>query len=155
MTETLDAFRESFGVYGGSFVVAFIAGLFPLFSIEVFLIGLTAITGPTFAVLTLCCVLAAIGHQLSKTVCFYAGVGALERGTLKQKVVKIRPRIDKWNKAPKLMMFVAATVGLPPLYVLAFIARPIMAMSIWTFTAIVIFGRFGRFVVLAVIPLFF
>jgi membrane protein YqaA with SNARE-associated domain len=152
MTSTL---LEALGIYGASFCVAFIAGLFPPFSIEVFLIGLTAVIGPTFATLTLCCLIAAIGHQISKTLCYYAGVGMLERGKLGAKLDKVRPKIDKWNKAPHLVMFISGAIGFPPLYVLAFIAEPIMRMRIVPFTAIVFVSRFGRFVALAVIPLLF
>ena len=144
---------ETFGVYGGSFVVAFIAGMFPLFSIEVFLIVLSQLTHPTAQVMVTCCLLAAAGHQIAKTICYYAGVGALERGRLKAKIEKNRERIDRWNKAPKLIMFLGATIGIPPLYLLGFIARPIMRMRFWTFTAIVFGGRAGRFIFLAAIPL--
>ena len=38
MTETLLA---TFGLYGGAFVISFVAGLFPLVSIELFLIGVS------------------------------------------------------------------------------------------------------------------
>jgi hypothetical protein len=150
MTESL---YLSLGAYGGSFVVAFIAGLFPIASIEVFLVFLTAVTAPTFGTLTLCCLLAAIGHQISKTITFYAGAGALERGKVKAKLDEIRPRIEKWNKAPRLVLFLAGTIGIPPLYIIGFIARPLMGVGIGWFTILILVTRFGRFVVLAAIPL--
>jgi membrane protein YqaA with SNARE-associated domain len=146
---------ETLGVYGGSAVVAFIAGLFPLLSIEVFLVGLSAFTDPTGPVLLTCCLLAAIGHQVAKTITYYAGVGALERGRMKKKLDEVRPRIEKWNKAPKVVMFLAGAIGIPPLFVLGFIARPLMGLGIVPFTVIVIVTRFGRFVVLGAIPLLF
>jgi hypothetical protein len=146
---------ETFGIYGGSFIVALIAGLFPLLSIEVALVTLSYFTTPTWPVLLTCCALAAVGHQVAKTITFYAGAGALEHGKLKQKLDAVRPRIEKWNKAPKLVMFLGGSIGLPPLYVLGFIARPLMGMGIVPFTLIVLFTRFGRFVVLAAIPLLF
>ena len=150
-----EALLDTFGIYGASFAVAFIAGLFPLFSIEVFLIGLSAMVGPTFDVLTLCCLVAAIGHQLSKTMTYFAGVGALDRGRLKQKLDKVRPRLERWNKAPHLMLALAGALGIPPLWVLGFIAKPLMQIRFASFTAIVFVTRFARFVVLAVIPLLF
>lgn len=152
MTETL---LESLGMYGGSAVVAFIAGLFPLLSIELFLVGLTAVLMPTFPQVLLSCLLAAAGHQVAKTITYYAGVGALERGKLKAKLDKIRPRIDKWNKAPRFVMFLAGSFGIPPLYILGFIARPLMGVGIVAFTVIVLGTRFARFVVVAAIPLLF
>jgi membrane protein YqaA with SNARE-associated domain len=152
MTESL---LESLGIYGASFVVAFIAGMFPPFSIEVFLLGLAAIASPTLGELTLACFFAALGHQIAKTITYYAGVGALERGRLKEKVEKIRPKIDRWNKAPHFILALAGAFGVPPLYVLGFIAKPLMQIGIVAYTAIVFVTRFGRFVVLAVIPLLF
>lgn len=146
---------ETLGIYGGAFVVAFIAGLFPPFSIEVFLVGLTSVMGPTLAQLTLCCLFAALGHQLSKTVCYFAGVGVLEHGKMKAKLDKARPKIDKWVKAPHFVMFLSGAFGLPPLYPMAFIAEPIMRMRFLPFTLILLVTRFGRFIFFAVIPLAF
>ena len=144
---------STLGMYGASAIVAFIAGLFPLFSIELFLIGLATIVHPTFAQILLCSVLAAAGHQVAKTITYYAGVGALEHGKLKAKVEKIRPKIEKWNKAPKFVLFLAGAFGLPPLWVIGFIARPLMGIGIVPFTLIVFGTRVGRFIVLAGIPL--
>ncbi len=146
---------SSLGIYGASMIVAFIAGLFPLISIELFLMGLAALVHPTFGQIVLCSVLAAVGHQVAKTITYYAGVGALERGKLKAKVETIRPRIDKWNKAPKLVLLLSGAIGLPPLWVIGFIARPLLGIGIVPFTLIVFSTRVGRFVVLAAIPLLF
>jgi len=151
VTETL---LESFGIYGGTIAVAFIAGMFPLASIELFLIGISAMVGPSVGTVALCCLLAAVSHQIAKTLCYYAGVG-VEHGKLGKKIEQVRPRIEKWNKAPKLVMFLGATLGIPPLYLLAFIAEPIMRMRFWPFTLIVFIGRLGRFMFLAAIPLVF
>ena len=145
----------SYGIYGGSLIVAFIAGLFPLFSIEVFLVLVASVAKPALEELTLCCLLAAFSHQIAKTATYYAGVGALEHGKLKAKIEQYRERIDRWNKAPHLILAVGGAFGLPPLWVLGFIARPLMRISILPFTAIVLVTRFGRFFVLAVIPLLF
>lgn len=150
-----DELLATFGIYGGSFAVAFIAGLFPLASIEAFLILISAAVGPSFYTLTLCCLLAATGHQIAKTITYYAGVGALERGKLKAKLDKVRPRIERWNKAPHLILALASATGIPPLYVLGFIAKPLMRIEILAFTAIVFVTRFGRFIALSVIPLLF
>jgi membrane protein YqaA with SNARE-associated domain len=150
MTENL---LEALGIYGGSFAVAFIAGLFPLASIELFLIGLAALIGPTFPVLVLCCLAAAVGHQIAKTITYYMGVGALEHGKLKKKLDTQRERIERWNKAPHLMLVLGGAFGIPPLYLLGFIAKPLMRIRFWAFTGIVFVTRFVRFLVLAVIPL--
>ena len=141
------------GIYGGTAVVAFIAGMFPIVSIEVFLVGLSVAITPTFSTLFVVCLLAAVGHQVAKTICYYAGEAALERGRIGKKLQEARPRIEKWNKAPYLVMTLGATVGLPPMYLLGFIAEPIMKMRFIPFTLIVFVGRLGRFIFLAGIPL--
>ncbi len=155
MTDALQRLLEDYGIFGGSLIVAFIAGLFPLFSIEVFLVLATSFARPSLDQLTLCCLLAALSHQLSKTITYYAGVGALEHGRLKQKIDANRERIDRWNKAPHWILALAGAVGVPPLWILGFIARPLMRINIAMFTLIVFVTRFGRFMVLAAIPLLF
>ena len=61
--------------------------------------------------------------------------------------------VDRWNKRPRPVMFLAATVGLPPVYLLGFIAWPLMRMRFWTFTAICFVGRIGRYAVMAGVPM--
>jgi len=153
MIDSLERLLQDYGAYGGSFIVAFIAGLFPLLSIEVFLILVASLLQPSFGEMTLCCLLAAISHQVSKTITYYAGVGGLEHGKLKPKVDKIRPRLDRWNKAPHLILALAGAFGIPPLFIIGFIAKPLMRIGILAFTIILFVTRFGRFVVLSAIPL--
>lgn len=147
-----DGLVESLGIYGASFAVAFLAGLFPLASIEVFLVGIAAVLTPSLTSVVLCCVLAATGHQIAKTFTYYAGIGALERGRLKAKLDKVRPRIERWNKAPHFVLFLAGAFGIPPLFVIGFIAHPLMRIRIVPFTLIVFGSRLARFVVLSLIP---
>lgn len=150
MTQSL---LENLGIYGAACVVGFIAGMFPPFSIEAFLILVSVKFTPSLDVVTTYCLVAAFGHQVAKTMCYFAGVGALERGKLKRKLDANRERIQRWNKWPRTIMFLGAAFGVPPLYLLTFIAKPIMGMGFWMFTAIVLVGRIGRFMVLAVTPL--
>jgi membrane protein YqaA with SNARE-associated domain len=145
----------SLGIYGASLVIALIAGLFPIASVELFLVGLSAIKRPSIAELALCCLLAAIGHQIAKTITYYAGEGALENKKLKPSVDKFRHKIEKWDRYPHSILFLAATVGIPPMYLLGFIAHPLMEIRFLPFTVLTFVGRLGRYIVLAVIPLAF
>jgi membrane protein YqaA with SNARE-associated domain len=143
------------GIYGGSIAVAFIAGMFPLMSIELFLVSISAALHLSLGQILMCCMLAAVSHQVAKTITYYAGVGALEHGRIGKKIEKARPRIEKWNKAPKLVLMLGAVFGLPPLYLLGFIAEPLMKIRFWPYTLIVFSGRLVRFIFLAAIPLVF
>jgi len=150
----IDSLLATFGLFGGAFVVGFCAGMFPIVSIELFLIGIGTWAAPTPTDMIVLVLLSAVGHQIAKTICYYAGYGALEKANdkLRTRVDKLRHRIDRWNKRPKLIMLISATTGLPPLYVLAFIARPLMNMRFWPFTLIVFSSRIVRYAVLLAVP---
>jgi membrane protein YqaA with SNARE-associated domain len=142
----------AWGPYVGALAVGFVAGLIPIISIEVFMIVMSRTKIDTLPEFTLMIVLAAVGHQVSKTITYYAGLGALDRGKMKAKLDAVRPKIEKWNKRPGLVLLLAATVGLPPLYIIGFIAEPLMKIPFWRFTIVCFVGRVGRYFVMTLIP---
>lgn len=150
MTETL---LSTFGLYGGALVISFVAGLFPLVSIELFLVGVSAWAHPSAGDYVALILISAFGHQVAKTITYVAGVGALENHKVKPRIEKVRHKIERWNKQPKLVMLISATVGLPPLWLLGFIAHPLMNMRFVPFTLITLFGRIGRYTFMMVAPL--
>ena len=152
----VDSLLASLGLYGATFAVAFIAGLFPFISIEVFLIGATAL-GAEPRVLPVLIAIAAVGHQIAKTITYYAGAGLfqLPRGRMRERIDAAKARIDRWNRRPRLILFVAAVTGLPPLWLLGYIAQPLMKMDIATFTAISFVGRVLRYCVLVAVTTLF
>lgn len=152
-----DDLMATLGLYGATLVIAFLAGMFPLLSIEAFLVGVTVALRVPVEVLALLIAIAAVGHQIAKTVTYYAGAGAFElpRGRVRERIEAARARIDRWNRRPRLVMFAAAATGLPPLYLLGFIAQPLMKMSITTFTAISMSGRVGRYIALVAVARLF
>ena len=142
----VDHLVATLGLYGATLAIAFLAGMFPLLSIEVFLVGAAA-WGVAADQLVVLVAIAAVGHQVAKTVTYYAGAGALElpRGKLRDQIAAAKQRIDRWNRRPKLVMLAGAALGLPPLYLLGFIARPVLNMQLWTFTGISLAGRVARY----------
>ncbi|MGE0869871.1 MAG: hypothetical protein AB7P03_15000 [Kofleriaceae bacterium] len=145
----------SLGLYGGTLIVAFVAGMLPIVGIEVFLLGIATLYAPSWGQLIALVLLAALGHQIAKTSCYLAGAGAmaLPRGKLKQQLDAAVGRIERWNKQPMLILGLSATVGLPPLYLLSFIARPLLGIGFWRFTIVVFIGRVLRFGVTTAAPL--
>jgi membrane protein YqaA with SNARE-associated domain len=141
----VDSLSATLGLYGATLAIAFIAGMFPIVSIEVFL-GFTAPHVEARELVVLIGI-AVIGHQIAKTVTYYAGAGVFElpRGKVRKQIEAAQARIDRWNRRPRLIMFVAAVIGFPPLYLLGFIARPLMKMGIATFTVISVIGRILRY----------
>jgi membrane protein YqaA with SNARE-associated domain len=141
----VDSLSATLGLYGATLAIAFIAGMFPIVSIEVFL-AYTARHVEARELVVLIGI-AVIGHQIAKTVTYYAGAGVFElpRGKVRKQIEAAQARIDRWNRRPRLIMFVAAVIGFPPLYLLGFIARPLMKMGIATFTVISVIGRILRY----------
>jgi membrane protein YqaA with SNARE-associated domain len=143
----VDSLQASLGLYGATLAVGFLAGMFPLLSIELFLFGVARWVGMDLAALIALVAIAALGHQLAKTVTYYAGAGAFElpRGKLRERIAAARQRIERWNRRPRLVMLLAAAIGIPPLYLFGFIAQPLLGIEIATFTAISLTGRLGRY----------
>jgi membrane protein YqaA with SNARE-associated domain len=150
--DVVDHLLATLGLYGATLAIAFLAGVFPLLSIELFLIGAAA-WGVAAGQLAVLIAIAAVGHQAAKTVTYYAGAGALElpRGKLRERIAAAKQRIERWNRRPRLVMLAGAALGLPPLYLLGFIARPVMNMQLATFTGITMAGRITRYAALVAV----
>jgi membrane protein YqaA with SNARE-associated domain len=145
----VDHLMATLGLYGATLAIAFLAGMFPLVSLELFLVGAAA-WGVSIDTLVVMVAVATVGHQVAKTVTYYAGAGAFElpRGKLRDRIAAAKQRIERWNRRPKLIMLAGAAFGLPPLYLLGFIARPVMNMHVATFTGISMVGRIARYTTL-------
>jgi membrane protein YqaA with SNARE-associated domain len=148
----VDHLVATLGLYGATLAIAFLAGMFPLLSIELFLVG-AAVWGVAANELAVLIAIALVGHQVAKTVTYYAGAGAFElpRGKLRDRIAAAKQRIDRWNRRPRLIMLAGAALGLPPLYLLGFIARPVLNMQLATFTAITMAGRIARYTTLVAV----
>jgi membrane protein YqaA with SNARE-associated domain len=148
----VDHLVTTLGLYGATLALAFLAGIFPLLSIELFLVGV-AVWGVAVDQLAVLIAIALVGHQVAKTITYYAGAGVFElpRGKLRDQIAAARHRIDRWNRRPRLIMLAGAALGLPPLYLLGFIARPVMNMQLATFTGITLAGRLARYTVLVAV----
>ena len=107
---------ETFGLYGACVVISFIAGLFPLVSIEAFLVGYTVLRPVALHDFVAMVLLSALGHQIAKTVCYFAGTTGLEHDRVRPMLEKWRPRIAKWNRYPNTIFFLGASVGIPPMW---------------------------------------
>jgi membrane protein YqaA with SNARE-associated domain len=148
----VDHLVATLGLYGATLVIAFLAGMFPLLSIELFLVGAAA-WGVAVDQLAVLIAIAVVGHQIAKTFTYYAGAGAfdLPRGKLRDRIAAAKQRIERWNRRPRLVMLAGAALGLPPLYLLGFIARPVLNLQLATFTGITMAGRIARYTALVAV----
>ncbi|MBA3542378.1 MAG: VTT domain-containing protein [Deltaproteobacteria bacterium] len=149
MTEDL---LSSFGLYGGAGISAFLFGLIP-FNQDVVLFGMSATLVDSPSQLPLIVIIATIAHTIAKVITYYIGRGLLElpRGRFKSVIERARGKLDQWNKRPYWVMGLAALVGLPPLYIVGFIASA-LRIRIVPFILICFVGRLIHFGIVVAIP---
>jgi membrane protein YqaA with SNARE-associated domain len=148
----VDSLRLALGLYGAALAIGFIAGLFPFVSIELFLVGATAYGVEPHA-LPILIVLGALGNQIARSITYYMGAGVfdLPRGKLRVKIEAFQARIEHWNRRPLIILAASSTIGIPPLYLLGFIAQPILKLSHTVFTAVSFTGRLLRMTTVVVV----
>ncbi len=142
----------SFGIYGGAALASFVFGIVPFNpDIPLFAISLKLVESP--AQLPLLVAIATVAHVLAKVITYYMGIGLMKlpRGRFATVITKAQARLDRWGTWPKVIVFVSATVGLPPLYLVGFIASA-MRVRIGTFILLVTVGRAIHFTVIAALP---
>jgi membrane protein YqaA with SNARE-associated domain len=150
MTEQL---LHGFGLYGGTVLVCFIAGLVPLVNAEVFLVGISLWAVKSPHQLPLIVALAAVGQMAAKVILYHAGRGMFElpRGRWKAKIERAREKLVRWEKQPYLIYAASASLGMPPLYLTTFAAGA-LRINFALFCLIGLAGRVARFGVLVAIP---
>jgi len=143
-----DSLIAMLGLYGGTFAVAVIAGLVPLVSVEVFLIGLVRLAVDRAAELPAIVIAATLGQMVAKIGLYFAGRGLIElpRGRYKAKLEAVRARLDRWRTRPYVVYAISSVLGLPPFY-LTVIAAGALRIRFAAFLAIGLAGRLVRFAV--------
>lgn len=152
MRRVTDDLLAMLGIYGGTFVVSIVAGLVPLVNSEVFLFALVRLAVDRSSQLPAIVVAAATGQMVAKIGLYYTGRSLLElpRGRNKEKIEKIRKKLEGWKTKPYLIYSISSVVGLPPFY-LTVLAAGAMKIRFKAFLAIGILGRLVRFAVLVAI----
>ena len=147
---------QTLGLYAGTLVVCFLAGLIPLINAEVFLVSISIWVVKRPEQLPAIIILAAVGQMLSKVILYYAGMGMFElpTGKWKARIDRARAKLARWEKQPYLVYAASASVGLPPLYLTTFAAGA-MRINFSLFCIIGLAGRLLRFAVLVSIPWIF
>jgi len=140
------------GVYLATFVVCFVSGFVPLVNAETYLIS-TAVLTPTSALVPLA-LLATAGQMAAKVLMYLAGKGAIRLAIMdraKDKMVRLSGKLDQSPRRVDLFLFVSASVGIPPFYVVSLLAGA-SGVPFVRFLAAGTTGRFVRFVVTLGLP---
>jgi membrane protein YqaA with SNARE-associated domain len=141
------------GIYAGSFVIGFVSGLVPFVNSELYLVFVSPLAArPALMPIALLC---AAGQMCAKTILFYAGRGVfkINMGRYQSKIEKVQEKFERWEKKTDLLIVGSAAIGLPPFYVVSFVAGA-MKVNFVRFFIWGILGRSVRFGVLVYFPQF-
>lgn len=149
----LEALQDTGGIYVALFVVALVSGVFPLVNSELALIGI-AIHGTTMPQLLVLAVIVAIGQTVTHTTLYLsargiATLGATRRAKLHARIERARVAVARWGDKSLLLLFASATLGLPPMMLVAIVAGA-LGIRLRTFVLIGLAGRALRFASIAI-----
>ena len=135
-------------------VVSFGSALLPFVNIEAYLAAVgAAVDG---AALWFIAGSAAIGQTAGKVLLYYAAEWTMNLPWLKKKMAtaKWQASYERWQERinghpgqTAAILFASASIGFPPLYVIAVLAGQ-LKVNIWLFVSTCLVGRFLRFLAL-------
>lgn len=139
------------GVYAGSFVVGFVSGLVPFINSELYLVAVSPIVARHSLIPI--ALLTAVGQMVAKTIIFYAGRGVfkINMGKLEGRIEAVQKKFSEWENKVDLLIFGSATIGLPPFYVVSFVAGA-LDLHFLRFLVAGLLGRSIRFAVIVYFP---
>ncbi len=131
-----------------------LSGLVPILNSEIYLVGVVLGTGRGSAMALALAASLALGQVSSKVILYYAARGGARsgRGRFAEKLALARQRAVRWQSKPYSVAFLAATVGVPPFYVMALVAG-VLELRIRRFFAICLVGRVIRFGTIALVAI--
>jgi membrane protein YqaA with SNARE-associated domain len=125
--------------------------IIPFINTEIYLLSVSALSPATFVAPLV--VAATLGQMIGKVAMFYAGRGVLHlrNERVRNGVQGIRSKLEHRPYVARAVLFVSATVGLPPFYVMA-VACGTIGMGVFSFLLIGSVGRLIHFGLVAWLP---
>ena len=147
----LEKVIDTVGLYVGTVLIGFVSGLIPLINMEVFLL----IISPTVSKSTWVpvSILSAVSQMLAKSLVFFAGRGIINLSVNKhrKKIKAVHRKFLAWKKRTDILIFVSAFIGIPPLYIVSFVAGTVK-LNFASFFIIGLIGRILRFGLILYFP---
>jgi membrane protein YqaA with SNARE-associated domain len=142
------------GIYGGTIIACFVAGVVQVINTEAILLGVSIWVVDDPWQLPLIAVCAAVGQMIANVMFFYMGRGAGSLPRIEAKLARAKAKIARWRQRPNLVLVAAAIFGLPPLVLVA-VAAGGLGIGVKRFAAIGLCGRWLRFAIVLAIPWLF
>jgi membrane protein YqaA with SNARE-associated domain len=139
------------GVYTASFVVGFVSGLVPFVNSELYLVAVSPLVA-RHSLLPIA-LLSAAGQMVAKTILFYAGRGIfkINMGKFAGKIEAVQRKFAEWEGKTDILILISAAVGMPPFYVVSFVAGA-LKLHYFRFLTVGIVGRSVRFALIIYFP---
>jgi len=134
-----------------TFGVAVLSAVIPVVNIEIYLLGASALA-PRHMVIPLI-VAGTLGQVIGKIALYYAGSGALKipGKRLQGALQRMNTQMQERPRMGSALVFVSATLGLPPYYVVT-LAAGAARMNLPVFLAVSLVGRLIRFTIVVAVP---
>jgi membrane protein YqaA with SNARE-associated domain len=153
----LDSLHAVGGTYVAMFVVALISGVFPLVNSEITL-GVLAMNIDSLPESLALAAIVAVGQTITHSTLFLSArgvteLGAKRRHTFEARIARARAIVERWRDRWMLLLFAAATLGLPPMMLVS-VAAGAFGFRFRTFVIVGLIGRVIRFGSIAVVAQF-
>lgn len=138
-------------LYLSTFVLCFISGFVPLVNAEAVVIAAAAFSGQEM-ILEIA-IISAFGQMIAKGILYFAGRGVLNipMGKYEAKLAEVEQKFERWRGKSDLFIFLSASVGFPPFYVVSILAG-VVKHNFYRFFLFGMAGRTIRFGLLALFP---
>lgn len=150
----IDGLEGTVGIYLATLVVAALSGLIPIINAEIYLIGVALYTRSIPLAIVLG-IIVAVGQMIAKIAIYQAALKATNLrpgGKFATKIEKARALVDRWRDKPLTLIFVSASVGLPPFFLVSILAG-MLKVKFRPFVLLGLLGRSLRFVTIALLAL--
>lgn len=138
-------------------LVAFVSALLPVISIEVYLVGATAVLGDGYLVAMV--IGAGVAQPVGKLFYYYMGYGALNLRWLRpanpgrwtERTARLRRQAENRPIWISGVLLASAFASIPP-YVLMCVLAGTVRMNVFVFLGVSILGRIARFALVVFVP---
>jgi len=143
---------HTWGLPAATFVYCFASGLLPFVNAEAFLIIISSAL-LTKSQLLMVTALASLGQMAAKATLYSVARTSFRQPPQKyaDKLERARAKLEAWRYGSGFFIFVSASTGFPPLYVVSILAG-MLKMNFVTFLVFGLAGRFVRFGIALLFP---
>jgi len=136
---------RQWGLPAATLAYCYASGLLPFVNAEAFLIIVSS-TLLTRSQLLMVTVLASVGQMAAKCTMYSVARTSFQHPSPKyeEKLAKARAKLEQWRYGTGPFIFVSASTGFPPLYIISILAG-MLKMNFLTFLVFGLAGRMVRF----------